>query len=95
MSLLSCFGRKSSNHRYEEYIDCIDMNNSDLVDVPLHIFLYERTLEKLLLSSNHVRKQNIYDSFNNKSKRRYLTNFCYFLKVFIIFINSCLFISLL
>jgi len=56
MSLLSCFGRKSTNHQYEDYIDFIDMNNTDLADVPLHIFLYERTLEKLLLSSNHVRK---------------------------------------
>lgn len=57
MSFLSCFGRKSSNHHYEEYVDIIDLNNSDLVDVPLQIFLYERTLEKLLLSSNHVRKK--------------------------------------
>lgn len=55
MSLFSCFGRKrSSNHRYEDYVDFIDLNNSDLIDVPLQIFLYERSLEKLLLSSNHV-----------------------------------------
>lgn len=55
MPFLSCFGRKSSNHHHDEFVDIIDMNNSDLVDVPLQIFLYERTLEKLLLSSNHVR----------------------------------------
>lgn len=54
MSLFSCCGRKRSNHHYEEYIDIIDLNSSDLVDVPIHIFMYERTLEKLLLSSNHV-----------------------------------------
>lgn len=56
MSFLSCFGWKSTNNQYKnDYIDEIDLNNSDLVDVPLEIFLYERTLEKLLLSSNHVR----------------------------------------
>jgi len=55
MSLLSCFGRKNSNSHYENCVNVIDLNNSYLFDVPLEVFLYERTLEKLLLSSNHVR----------------------------------------
>ncbi|XP_050439226.1 uncharacterized protein LOC126844842 [Adelges cooleyi] len=57
MSLLSCFRRMTSSdqRRQDEFIKEIDLNNSDLTDVPLQLFLYERTLEILLLSSNHIK----------------------------------------
>lgn len=43
-----CFHRNTSDINY------IDYSHQALIDVPIEIFKYERTLEKLNLSSNRV-----------------------------------------
>lgn len=46
----TCFG----NNDEDSELVVMDLVGKELIDVPSSIFLYERTLETLLLSSNRV-----------------------------------------
>ena len=48
-SLCPCVRRPAAE------VHCLDYRHSNLEDVPSDVFLYERTLEELLLDANQIR----------------------------------------
>ncbi|RZF42342.1 hypothetical protein LSTR_LSTR004150 [Laodelphax striatellus] len=52
---LNCF-KRNSHDQIDNNVSEIDLTNSGLTEVPNNIFLYERTLEQLLLRSNRIKE---------------------------------------